>query len=113
MSTFIGNARTEIEDLWIELLYGDEERAAFFPFFDGECMIPFLPRHHIDLCQSADEHTEELLAIHEEEIMKLKDELRSKARLLASVKKYSEICEEEKELAVRLLLGSWLSSVRC
>lgn len=46
-----------------------------------------------------DEHTEELLSIHEEEIMRLKDERRMKAPLLAAIKKYFEICEEEKELA--------------
>jgi Ase1/PRC1/MAP65 family protein len=47
----------------------------------------------------SDEHTEELLSIHEEEIMRLKDERRMKAPLLAAIKKYFEICEEEKELA--------------
>lgn len=46
-----------------------------------------------------DEHTEELLTVHEEEIKRLKDEKRAKAPLLASIKKYFDICEEEKELA--------------
>ena len=46
-----------------------------------------------------DEFTEELLTIHEDEIKKLKEERRLKAPLLASIKKYFEICEEEKELA--------------
>jgi hypothetical protein len=46
-----------------------------------------------------DEHTEELLSIHEEEIKRLKEERRMKAPLLANIKKYFEICEEEKELA--------------
>jgi Ase1/PRC1/MAP65 family protein len=49
--------------------------------------------------QDIDEHTEELLSIHEEEIMRLKDEKRMKAPLLAAIRKYFEICEEEKELA--------------
>jgi protein regulator of cytokinesis 1 len=39
------------------------------------------------------------LTIHEDEIRRLKEERRNKAPLLASVKKYFEICEEEKELA--------------
>ena len=47
----------------------------------------------------ADEHTEELLSIHEQEIRRLKDERRMKAPLLAGIRKYFEICEEEKELA--------------
>lgn len=35
MSVFVGNARQEIEGLWDELLYGEEERAEFAPFTDG------------------------------------------------------------------------------
>ncbi|ESK83169.1 microtubule associated protein [Moniliophthora roreri MCA 2997] len=80
MSVFVGNAREEIERLWEELMTGEEERGAFGPFTD-------------------DEHTEELLLIHEEEIRKLKEEKRIKAPLLNSIRKYFEICEEEKELA--------------
>lgn len=47
----------------------------------------------------ADEHTEELLAIHEEEIRRLKEERRLKGSLLMSIRKYFDICQEEKELA--------------
>lgn len=47
---------------------------------------------------TADEHNEELLTIHEEEILRLKEERRVKAPLLVSIKKYFEICTEEKEL---------------
>jgi protein regulator of cytokinesis 1 len=39
------------------------------------------------------------LSIHEDEIKRLKEERRMKAPLLNSIKKYFEICEEEKELA--------------
>jgi protein regulator of cytokinesis 1 len=46
-----------------------------------------------------DEFTEELLTIHEDEVKRLKDERRVKAPLLASIKKYFDICGEEKELA--------------
>ncbi|KIY72254.1 hypothetical protein CYLTODRAFT_388873 [Cylindrobasidium torrendii FP15055 ss-10] len=80
MGAFIASAREEIVKLWDELMVGDEERADFAPFAD-------------------DEHTEELLTIHEEEISRLKEERREKAPLLAAIKKYFEICEEEKELA--------------
>lgn len=51
------------------------------------------------LTQRIDEFTEELLAIHEDEIKRLKEERRNKAPLLANIKKYFDICEEEKELA--------------
>ena len=57
-----------------------------------------------DVCDP-DEHSEELLALHETEIQRLKEERRIKAPLLAAIKKYFEICEEEKELMVRLF---WL-----
>ncbi|KAI9465802.1 microtubule associated protein-domain-containing protein [Lactarius psammicola] len=80
MSAFVENARGEIAKLWEELLIGDEERADFTPYFD-------------------DEHTEELLLIHEEEIRRLKEERRTKAHLLPSIRKYFDICGEEKELA--------------
>ena len=46
-----------------------------------------------------DEFTEELLTIHEDEIKRLKEERRMKAPLLAGIKKYFDICGEEKELA--------------
>ncbi|THH26729.1 hypothetical protein EUX98_g7460 [Antrodiella citrinella] len=80
MSTFVENARAEIEKLWDELMVGQEERADFAPLAD-------------------DEHTEELLSIHEEEIRRLKEERKLKGHLLSSIKKYFDICEDEKELA--------------
>ncbi|KAF8994013.1 microtubule associated protein-domain-containing protein [Cyathus striatus] len=80
MGTFVESAREEIIRLWDDLLVGEEERADFAPFAD-------------------DEYTEELLSIHEDEISKLKEERRMKGPLLASIKKYFEICGEEKELA--------------
>jgi len=46
------------------------------------------------------DYTEELLTIHEDEIRRLNEERRSKAPLLASVRKYFDICKEEKELAM-------------
>ncbi|KAG6911038.1 hypothetical protein DXG01_005454 [Tephrocybe rancida] len=79
MGTFVASAREEITRLWDDLMIGDDERADFAPFAD-------------------DEHTEELLTIHEDEIRRLKEERRQKAPLLASIKKYFDICEEEKEL---------------
>ncbi|KAG5645682.1 hypothetical protein DXG03_005520 [Asterophora parasitica] len=80
MGTFVQSAREEIMKLWDDLMVGHDERADFAPFAD-------------------DEHTEQLLTIHEDEIRRLKEERRQKAPLLASIKKYFDICEEEKELA--------------
>ncbi|KIJ49148.1 hypothetical protein M422DRAFT_161626 [Sphaerobolus stellatus SS14] len=79
MSTFIANARTEIERLWDDLHYGEEERGAFAPFVD-------------------DEYTEELFTLHEKEISRLKEERRVKAPILAAIKQYFTVCDEEKEL---------------
>ncbi|KAG2152738.1 microtubule associated protein-domain-containing protein [Suillus clintonianus] len=79
MGEFIANARTEIESLWEELMVGDDERNDFAAFSD-------------------DEHTEDLLSQHEHEIARLKAEVRLKMPMLTSIKKYMEICEEEKEL---------------
>ncbi|KAI0071602.1 hypothetical protein K474DRAFT_1668836 [Panus rudis PR-1116 ss-1] len=80
MSVFVENAREEIRKLWDDLMVGAEERADFAPFAD-------------------DEHTEELLCIHEEEIRRLKEEKRLKGSLLKSIQKYFEILDDEKELA--------------
>ncbi|OAX36392.1 hypothetical protein K503DRAFT_744433 [Rhizopogon vinicolor AM-OR11-026] len=79
MGEFIANARTEIESLWEELMVGEDERNDFAAFAD-------------------DEHTEDLLSQHEHEIARLKAEVRLKMPLLTSIRKYIEICEEEKEL---------------
>ena len=47
----------------------------------------------------SDEHTEELLSIHEDEISRLKEERKNKGPLLLSIKKYFDILEDQKELA--------------
>lgn len=80
MGAFVQSARLEIETLWDELMMSNEECVEFVPFFEAEA-------------------TEELLARHEEEIKRLKEEKRTKAPLLAMVKKHREIMEEERELA--------------
>lgn len=46
------------------------------------------------------DYTEALLTIHEDEIRRLVEERRLKAPLLASVRRYFDICKEEKELAM-------------
>lgn len=48
---------------------------------------------------SLDEHTEDLLSIHEEEIRRLKEERKFKGPLLKSIQKYFDICQDQKELA--------------
>lgn len=54
----------------------------------------------IDPC--TDEHTEDLLTIHEEEIAKLKEERKTKASIIVAIRKYFQILEEQKELDVRI-----------
>ena len=98
MGEFIWNARSEIESLWNELMTGEDERADFAAFADGR----YPPRRlcHRDGVHAphTDEHTEDLLSQHEHEIARLKAEVRLKTPMLASIKKYFDICEEEKEL---------------
>lgn len=98
MGEFIWNARSEIESLWNELMTGEDERADFAAFADGR----YPPRRlcHRDGVHAphTDEHTEDLLSQHEHEIVRLKAEVRLKTPMLASIKKYFDICEEEKEL---------------
>ncbi|KAG8945513.1 hypothetical protein FRC04_000716 [Tulasnella sp. 424] len=79
MSLFIINARKEIEALWDDLLFNEDERAEFAPYQD-------------------DEFSEELLARHEEEISRLKEERRIKGPLLASINKYFDVLNDEKKL---------------
>ncbi|KZW01124.1 hypothetical protein EXIGLDRAFT_603456 [Exidia glandulosa HHB12029] len=80
MGHFVENAREEIRALWDDLMFGDDERGEFCGMLD-------------------EEHTEELLMLHEEEIARLKDERRTKAPLLAAVRRWMAICGEERELA--------------
>ncbi|KAJ7773131.1 hypothetical protein B0H16DRAFT_1714038 [Mycena metata] len=70
MGTFVGSAREEIDKG--ELMVGEEERMGWIPYFN-------------------DEHTEELLTIHEDEIRRLKEEKWMKTPLLASIKRYFDI----------------------
>ena len=97
MGEFISNARSEIESLWNELMTGDDERADFAAFVDGVYHTTYYRRDNANiLC--VDEHTEDLLSQHEHEIARLKAEVKLKTPILASIKKYFDICEEEKEL---------------
>ena len=97
MSVFIKSAREEIEKLWEDLIYGDVEREAFTAFHGGEHE---LVRYVYNIDHGADEHTEDLLVIHEEQIAKLKEERKSKATTLVAIRKYFQILEEQKELEV-------------
>ena len=97
MGTFIDNARDEIIKLWDDLMVGEEEREDFAPFADG--LYSATVDVDVRLTGPSDEHTEELLALHEDEIMRLKEERKLKGSLLVSIKKYFDILEDEKELA--------------
>ncbi|EIN04705.1 hypothetical protein PUNSTDRAFT_122740 [Punctularia strigosozonata HHB-11173 SS5] len=84
MGVFVDNARTEIRRLWAELWVGEAENER--AMFEEGAMRDA-------------EFTEELLSVHEEEIRRLKEEKKAKAPVLSSIKKYFDICEEERELA--------------
>jgi protein regulator of cytokinesis 1 len=80
MGVFVQSAREEIARLWGEGMVGEGEKRGFGGFLEEE------------------EYTEELLAVHEEEIRRLKEERHLKGPLLGSVRRYFELCEEEREL---------------
>ncbi|KZO94497.1 hypothetical protein CALVIDRAFT_538955 [Calocera viscosa TUFC12733] len=79
MVLFVANAREEVAALWDEMMYGEEERERFAPFFD-------------------EDHSEELLTRHESEIERLRTEREEKAPILTHVQKYFQLCDEEREL---------------
>jgi Ase1/PRC1/MAP65 family protein len=107
MGVFIGNARAEIERLWDDLMWSEEEREVFAAFHDG---LSGSKRRHIRLTilGHIDVHSEDLLTIHEEEIARLKEERRSKAPILVSIRKYFQICDEQRQLEV-----CWSHAISC
>jgi len=77
MGEFIANACTEIESLWEELMVGDERQDDFAAFADGELFPPHLRTCNL-MKMNTDEHTEDLLSQHEDEIARLKRKYGSK-----------------------------------
>ena len=47
MGTFIGNSRAEIERLWDDLMWSEEEREVFEAFHDGELTLDRLTVTHL------------------------------------------------------------------
>ncbi|KZT54876.1 hypothetical protein CALCODRAFT_485197 [Calocera cornea HHB12733] len=106
MVLFVSNAREEVQALWDEMMYGEEERERFAPFFDGASSFLFaVPSPDsarftsILLAPPEDhDHSEELLTRHEDEIERLRAERAEKAPILSHVQKYFQLCDEEREL---------------
>jgi protein regulator of cytokinesis 1 len=98
MGVFIKNARVEIEKLWEDLMYSEEERECFAAFHDGN--YPSILDESVNSNHLVDVHSEDLLTIHEEEVVQLKEERRSKAPILVSIRKYFQVLEEQKILEV-------------
>lgn len=99
MGQFVENAREEIRSLWDGLMMSEAERKEFAPFIDSSLSHSIL----FNLTDSSfflilADYTEDLLTNHEEEIRRLKEDRELKEALLGKVKKYFEICDEQKEL---------------
>ncbi len=99
MGQFVENAREEIRSLWDGLMMSEAERKEFAPFIDSSLSHSIL----FNLTDSSfflilADYTEDLLTNHEEEIRRLKEDRELKEGLLGKVKKYFEICDEQKEL---------------
>lgn len=92
MALFISKVRQDIANLWDQLMMTPEERASSFqPFFYDL----------VDLNSdtgSGTDPTDELLALHEEKVQELSDDLESRARPLELVRQYVRLQEEEAQL---------------
>ena len=97
MGAFIESARDEIRGLWDDLFCGEEEREYFVAMYDGTLCVGF---QSATSDSTADEHSEDLLAVHEAEIARLKDERLTKAPVLTLLQKWEAVCEEGRQLAV-------------
>lgn len=78
-------------------MISEEERGVFAPFADGEFYLSSMPNMSSfqKYSFSIDHFNEELSALHELEVEKLKQERRIKKPVLSAIKRYSEICNEE------------------
>ncbi|CAO1620520.1 unnamed protein product [Parajaminaea phylloscopi] len=86
MALFVGKVRERIENLWMELRLGDEQKEITFPAFFQS------------LEGMSGSQLDELLAQHEERISELEAEVEKKAPLLKLVGRYFDLCEEERQL---------------
>lgn len=100
MEDFVQSARHEIEVLWNELVISQAERNEFLPFKDGRLLHSITTDVSNSNLLILEYFTEDLLTVHEEEIRRLKEERELKALLLGKIKKYFDICDDEKKLEI-------------
>lgn len=86
MALFVGKVRERVEELWLELRLGEEQRQVTFPNY-------FLPLDGL-----TGPELDDLLAQHEAKIFELQAEVETKAPLLKLVGRYLDLCKEEKQL---------------
>ncbi|KDN52630.1 hypothetical protein K437DRAFT_254032 [Tilletiaria anomala UBC 951] len=82
MSLFIEKLRERIRRLWDTLRLSDIERYESFP----QCFV------------DSEGSTEEALALHEEAIVRLAHEVKTKEPVLQAIRRYQELCDEEKQM---------------
>ncbi|PWN18925.1 hypothetical protein BCV69DRAFT_314126 [Microstroma glucosiphilum] len=86
LAIFLGNVRSQVEDLWGQLRLSQEEKEISFPDF-------FRPVETIDSAE-----VDDLLARHEERVKELHVEVQDKGPILKLVAKYFEVLDEERQL---------------
>jgi protein regulator of cytokinesis 1 len=89
MTMFISKVREDIASLWDQLLMTEDERRESLPEFFQDLM---------DGEEGGVDPSDELLALHEQKVKELTDELAVKARPLELVRQYKKLMEESLEL---------------
>ncbi|KAG9326874.1 hypothetical protein KVV02_001398 [Mortierella alpina] len=81
LEEFITDERDSLFELWDRLYYSREQRESFEPVFDNE-------------------FTDENLALHEAEVVRLKDEVEETEHILSAIEKYRRMLDEIREFEV-------------
>lgn len=96
MALFISKVRQDIASLWDQLMMtADERRDSFAPFFYD---LSDSTSTSDEVKATGIEPSDELLALHEEKVRDLQDELATRARPLELVRQYLRLMDEAREL---------------
>lgn len=97
MALFISKVRQDIAALWDQLMMTPEERRdSFAPFFYD--LADATTSEESKGNNAGIEPSDELLALHEEKVQDLQDELATRAKPLELVRQYLRLLDEAKEL---------------
>lgn len=98
LGSFVEKVREEIQAYWEKLLYGEQTMALFEPFFRGQSQSSSFG---LSTDIFTDNYDEELLTLHEQEVVRLQQELEVKGPLLARAREWMDLKEKEIELEAK------------